>query len=55
MKKYKNINDNKKVYLVWKMEEENRKKNKYFDIPEIRILTETLFAKMLLQNHYCYR
>ena len=51
-----NINDdNKKVYLVWKMEEENRKKNKYFDIPEIRILTETLFAKMLLQNHYCYR
>ena len=27
------------------MEEENRKKNKYFDIPEIRILTEKLFAK----------
>ena len=48
MRKYMNINDdNKKVYLIWKMEEENWKKNKYFNISEIRILTKTLFAKML--------
>ena len=32
------------------MEEENWKKNKYFNISEIRILTKTLFAKMLLQK-----
>ena len=40
-----NINDNsKKVYLIQKMEEENRKKNKYFNISEIRISTETLYC-----------
>ena len=44
-----NINDNsKKVYLIRKVEEENRKKSKYFNISEIRISTETLFAKSVL-------
>ena len=48
MRKYEYyVDDNKKVYLVWKMEEDNRKKNKYFEIPEIRILTETLLQKCI--------
>ena len=49
MRKYMNINDDsKKVYLIRKMEEENRKKNNYFNISEIRISSETLFAKSVL-------
>ena len=44
-----NINDDsKRVYLIRKMEEENRKKNTYFNISEIRISTKTLFAKSIL-------
>ena len=44
-----NINDDsKKVYLIRKMGKENRKKNKYFNISEIRISVETLFAKLAL-------